>query len=248
MFEKTVLMLASKVNKLPSPRSLVEVSLDEEEIEDIIRSIRSPQISYKLMTWSKFQELQKYQITTKGGFGLLFLSYIVFHCWDRVAWSSLWPAIYKSLEDESALENSLVEEFFIKSSKYPNKNLIECIGQACKEFDLRNAFSHKEEQQYLRNTVLLQIGLLNDYTDIGLWLSGWGVPITVNLLWERESENYSSSFRSGWSALRRFQQGVLSSESLKKELSLNYNALKNQHTTPQPFIFTSHAAACVASR
>ncbi len=32
------------------------------------------------------------------------------------------------------------------------------------------------------------------------------------------------------------------------ECELKYNALKNQHTTPKLFTFTSHAAACVASR
>lgn len=159
--------------------------------------------------------------TKKAFVGLVFLTYVIYKLEPKLSYSSLWKAITSDLEHYSSVTRHFLDSYFI-SEKHPNFFLKESIEYACNLFHLRNNFDAKDEQQYVRNTILLQIGLLNkSFEHLKLWLSNYNLPVIVSELLDVDSQNYSKEFNDGWRVLRRFRDNILSNDQAKNILTQN---------------------------
>lgn len=191
-------------------KSIIELDLnvnDINEIEEIFFHFRG--------------EPGKLSNTKKAFVGLVFLVYVIYKLEPKLSYSSLWKAITNDLEKYSTVTRHFLDSYFT-SQNYPNFFLKESIEYACNLFHLRNNFDAKDEQQYVRNTILLQIGLLNNsFEHLKLWLSNYNLPVTVSELLDVDSQNYSKDFNDGWRALRRFRDNILSNEQVKNILNQN---------------------------
>jgi len=191
-------------------KSIVELETNEsdiDEIEEILFQIRrKPSTLFK---------------REKAFIGLIFLIYVVYKLESKISYSSLWKAITNDLEKYSQITTFFIDTYFT-SRKNPNTFLKESIELACKVFNLRNDFNNRDEHQYIRNTILLQIGLVNkSFNNIKLWLSNYNLPIVILELLDVDSQNYSKEFSEGWRALRRFRDNILSIEQVKNVLNQN---------------------------
>jgi len=193
-----------------SLKSIIEFDLtanDINEIEEVFFHFRG--------------EAGKLTHTKKAFVGLIFLSYVIYKLEPKLSYSSLWKAITSDLEQYSSVTRHFLDSYFI-SQKHPNFFLKESIEYACSLFHLRNNFDAKDEHQYIRNTILLQIGLLNNsFEHLKLWLSNFNLPVIISELLDVDSQNYSKEFNDGWRVLRRFRDNILSNEQAKNILTQN---------------------------
>ena len=191
-------------------KSIIELNLTEEEVNEAEKILFHFREKPKNLPYSK-----------KAFIGLIFLIYVVGKLEQKISYSTLWKIIIKDLEHYSIFTEHFLNSYFI-NYKYPNFYLKEAIELACKEFNLRNDFENRDEHQYLRNTILLQIGLLNKSLDnLKLWLSNYNLPIVISELLDKDSQNYSEKFHEGWRVLRRFRDNILSDEQTKNILNQN---------------------------
>lgn len=191
-------------------KSIIDLDLRENEINEIEK------VFFKLRG-----EPTKLTYTNKAFVGLVFLTYVIYKLEPKLSYSSLWKAIISDLEQYSSVNRYFLDSYFI-SQKHPNFFLKESIEYACNLFHLRNNFDAKDEQQYVRNTILLQIGLLNkSFEHLKLWLSNYNLPVIVSELLDVDSQNYSKEFNDGWRVLRRFRDNILSNEQAKNILTQN---------------------------
>jgi len=198
------------LNNESSFKSIIELDLtanDINEIEELFFHFRG--------------EPGKLSHTKKAFVGLVFLTYVIYKLESKLSYSSLWKAITSDLEHYSSVTRHFLDSYFT-SQNYPNSFLKESIEYACNLFHLRNNFDAKDEQQYVRNTILLQIGLLNKSFDhLKLWLSNYNLPVIVSELLDVDSQNYSKEFNDGWRVLRRFRDNILSIDQAKNILTQN---------------------------
>ena len=191
-------------------KSIIELDLsanDINEVEELFFHFRG--------------EPGKLSQTKKAFVGLVFLTYVIYKLEPKLSYSSLWKAIISDLEHYSSVTRHFLDSYFT-SQNYPNFFLKESIEYACNLFHLRNNFDAKDEQQYVRNTILLQIGLLNKSFDhLKLWLSNYNLPVIVSELLDVDSQNYSKEFNDGWRVLRRFRDNILSNDQAKNILTQN---------------------------
>lgn len=191
-------------------KSIVELELNENDINEI----------EKLLFQFRGQPSKLIEVK-KAFVGLVFLIYVVYKIESKLSYSSIWKVITHDLEQYSKVTTYFLESYF-NSQNYPNYFLKEAIEYACNTFNLRNNFDAKDEQQYIRNTILLQIGLLNKSFDhLKLWLSNINLPVIVSELLNVDSQNYSKEFNDAWRVLRRFRDNILTSDQAKSILSQN---------------------------
>jgi len=193
-----------------SLKSIIELNLnasDVREIEEIFFHFRG--------------QPGKLSSTKKAFVGLIFLVYVIYKIEPELSYSSLWGPIVEEIEKYSKVTRHFLSSYFTNQN-YPNFFLKESIEYACSLFHFRNNFDAKDEQQYIRNTILLQIGLLNKSLDhLKLWLSNYNLPVTVSELLDVDSQNYSKEFSDGWRVLRRYRDNILSSDQAKNILTQN---------------------------
>lgn len=202
--------ILSFFNNDTSFKSIIELDLKEYEISEIKRFFLDFRGKPNKFTYEK-----------KAFIGLLFLIYVAYDVKSKISYSVIWKEIIKELQQYSKITTHFLDSYFT-SNNYPNYFLKESIEYACKIFNLRNDFDSRDEHQYLRNTVLLQIGLLNKSLDnLKLWLSNYNLPIVVSELLDKDSNNYSREFHDGWRVLRRFRDNILSNTQAKYFLNQN---------------------------
>ncbi|MDD2949158.1 MAG: hypothetical protein PHU29_00070 [Sulfuricurvum sp.] len=203
------LKLVESIFVSKSTISLIELDVNAntlEEIENILFGFREHP--------SRQSPIQKAFI------GLIFLLYVVFKLKDKFH-QAIWKAIVDDLKIYHSVTTFFLETYFM-AEKHPNYYLKEAIDLACKTFNLRNDFVNKDEHQYLRNTILLQIGIPNEgFENLKMWLSNYKIPIVLTDLLDQESENYSNEFHEGWRAIRRYRDNVVTPEQLKSILKTN---------------------------
>jgi len=191
-------------------KSIIELNLNENDINEI-----------ENLLFHFREEPKKLSQVKKAFVGLIFLTYVIYKLESKISYSSIWKAITKDLEQYSTVTRYFLDSYFTNKN-YPNFFLKESIELACKMFNLRNDFDNRDEHQYLRNTILLQIGLVNNsFEYLKLWLSNYNLPVIVSELLDVDSQNYSKEFNSGWRALRRFRDNILSNEQAKNILNQN---------------------------
>lgn len=203
------LKLVESIFKNESTLSLIELDVNAntlEEIENILFTFREhPAIQSPMQ---------------KAFTGLIFLVYVVFKLKDKFH-QAIWKTIIDDLKIYNAVTTFFLENYFM-AEKHPNYYLKEAIDLACKTFNLRNDFVNKDEHQYLRNTILLQVGIVNEgFENLNMWLSNYKIPIVVTDLLDQESANYSNEFHEAWRGLRRFRDNVLAPDQLKSLLGAN---------------------------
>ncbi|SFP17856.1 hypothetical protein [Hydrogenimonas thermophila] len=191
-------------------KSIIELNLSENDIdfiEEILFHFR--------------ERPEKLSQNRKAFVGLIFLIYVTYRLKHKLSYSSLWNIIIEDLEKYARTTTFFLDTYFI-SRKNPNNFLKESIELATKEFNLRNDFENRDEHQYLRNTILLQIGLLNNSIDnLKLWLSNYNLLIVISELLNVDSLNFSKEFSDGWRVLRRYRDNILSKEQVKNILNQN---------------------------
>lgn len=191
-------------------KSIIELNLSEDEVKEV------ENIFFQLRCDPK-----RLNCTEKAFVGLLFLIYVVYGLEVELDYSMLWRKIVKDLERYSTVTKHFHNSYFT-SQNQPNSFLKESLKFACTLFRFRNNYENKDEQQYIRNTILLQIGLLNNSLDhLKLWLSNYSLPVIVSELLDVNSENYSKEFSDGWRVLRRYRDNILSNEKAKNILTQN---------------------------
>jgi len=208
--KSTITKIVSFLTNDTSFKSIIELDLtvnDINEIEEVFFHFR--------------EEPGKLTHTRKAFVGLVFLTYVIYKLEPKLSYSSLWKAIISDLEQYSSVTRHFLDSYFI-SQKHPNFFLKESIEYACSLFHLRNDFAAKDEHHYIRNTILLHIGLLNNSLGhLKLWLSNFNLPIVISELLDVDSQNYSKEFNDGWRVLRRFRDNILSNEQAKNILNQN---------------------------
>lgn len=198
------------LNNKSSFKSIIELDLTTNDINEIEK------------LYFHFRGEPGKLISHKKAFiGLVFLTYVIYKLEPKLSYSSLWKAIISDLEHYSSVTRHFLDSYFT-SKNDPNFFLKESIEYACNLFHLRNNFDAKDEQQYIRNTILLQIGLLNKSFDhLKLWLSNYNLPVIVSELLDVDSQNYSKEFNDGWRVLRRLRDNILSNNQAKNILTQN---------------------------
>ena len=206
----TITKILSFFTNDASFKSIIELNLtanDINEIEEVFFHFRG--------------EHEKLSQTKKAFIGLVFLIYVIYKLESNISYSSIWKVITKDLEQYSTVTRYFLDSYFT-SQNNPNFFLKESIEFTCNAFNLRNDFENRDEHQYIRNTVLLQIGLVNKSLDnLKLWLSNYNLPIVISELLDVDSQNYSKEFNKGWRVLRRFRDNILSNEQAKNILNQN---------------------------
>ncbi len=207
----TIIELLDDLFRLKDKKSIIEISLDKEMIDDI-----------QTILFSSYSNFHKSNQIEKAFIGLLFLIFTINTAKKELSYSSLWKRVVNHLQKYNELSKSIVDYFFIRE-QYPKANLVEAIEYACIVFNLRNNFDGRDdEQHYIRNTILLQIGLVNrSLNNLKLWLSNYNLPVVVSELLDKEEENYSKEFSDGWRALRRYRDNIISDIKLKSILEQN---------------------------
>lgn len=190
--------------------SIIETALDENTID---------QLQTLLFSFKNFNKLTQIE---KAFIGLTFLIFIVYNLKEEISYSLIWQTIINHLKAYNEQSEDVVKNFFMREQS-PKPHLVEAIEYACKVFHLRDNFNGRDsEQHYIRNTILLQVGLVNKSLDnLKLWLSNYNQPIVVSQLLDKEEENYSKEFSEGWRALRRYRDNIISDIKLKSLLEKN---------------------------
>ncbi len=207
---KTITRILDYFTQDTKLKSIVELELHEEEINEIEEIL------------FHFRGEPGKQIQIKKAFiGLIFLTHVIYKLEPQLSYSSIWKIITDDLSKYSTITTFFLDSYFI-GGKNPNFFLKEAIEYACHVFHLRNNFDSKDEQQYIRNTILLQIGLLNNSLHhLKLWLSNYNLPVIIAELLDSDSENYSKVFNEGWRVLRRYRDNILTIDHAKALLSQN---------------------------
>jgi len=206
-FDILVLEIASRLSDISEyKKSIIQADLEDlkENIEDEIFKLRIAEHNYKSNVYEK---LFKHNIEIREAIGLLFLAHVTYNLRNDLTYAAIWPAIVENLKQYSRTTTFFMDHYI--HADHANTFLVECIGKACERFDLRNAFEHAEDEHYIRNTILLQIGLLNRFTNLNTWLSGYLNQITIRTLLNKEVEDFSKSFSQGWRVLRKYRDHII---------------------------------------
>ncbi|MDQ7060923.1 MAG: hypothetical protein Q9M43_07180 [Sulfurimonas sp.] len=208
--EELILTISSKLDDVSGyKKSIVEADLSSlsAEIEEGIFKLRISENNYQGQDFPQLKE-QKIQVTE--AIGLLFLSYLTYSLRTKFTYGTTWPIVSEDLMKYEKLTTFFKDKYFI--NKHPNPFLVICISKACERFSLRNVFNHKADEHYIRNTILLQMGMLNRFKRLNEWLSYSSFnQITLRSLLNKEDENFSNSFSQGWRVLRRYRDNIIDS-------------------------------------
>jgi len=219
-FEDLILKIADRLELVSGyKKSIIESELEDfsDDFENAIFQLRIAEHNYDNQI---FPKLQKQHIHITEAIGLLFLSYLTYKLRKKFTYGSMWPIISTDLEKYEKINTYFKDNYLFNN--HPNPFLTKCIDKACQRFQLRNAFDHRDDEQYIRNTILLQMGLLNKFTKLNQWLSySTFNQITLKALLNKESDNYSNSFAQGWRVLRRFRDHLIDTTTAKALLKQN---------------------------
>lgn len=219
-FEELILAISSRLDDVSRyKKSIVEADLGSlsDDIEECIFKLRISENNYKKQ---KFHKLKDQNIQTSEAIGLLFLSYLTYSLRTKFTYRTMWPIVSEDLMKYDRLTTFFYDNYLL--SDYPSPFLVTCIRKACERFSLRNSFDHQADEHYIRNTILLQIGILNRFTKLNEWLSYSSLnQTTLRVLLNKENDNFSSTFSQGWRALRRFRDHIIDNSTASALLKQN---------------------------
>ena len=219
-FEELILAISSELDDVSGQKkSIVEADLGnlEDDIEEGVFKLRISENNYQRQ---EYPGLNKQKIQTTEAIGLLFLSYLTCTLRTKFTYGAMWPVVSEDLKKYEKLTTFFHDKYLL--NRHPNPFLVTCISKACERFSLRNAFDHQVDEHYIRNTVLLQMGILNRFTKLNEWLSYSSFnQITLRVLLNKENDNFSNSFAQGWRVLRRYRDHIIDSSAANSLLKQN---------------------------
>jgi len=217
MFQKLVVNIVEKLDSLiENKKSIIELDIEalKEKIQETLFTIDFDQDT---INDKDFTQLKELNITNKQALGLFFLTYTT-TLREELLYGCLWVSGIADalMDDEYENDKFFIENYFIDDSK-PNTYLNEAIQEAIIRFNLRDG--HDEETP--SDTVLLHMGILNRFQNLNLWLTSTSKQSTVKELTNRASENFSTTFNTGWKILQRYSQSLLNKQETIKFLKQN---------------------------
>jgi len=218
MFQETIVEIIQRVEKLiQKKRSIIEFDIYDikEEIQTTLFSINFTQANINDKDTLNLEALKSLNVTPKEALGLFFLTFIT-TLRSELSYNSLWVGIEDALLEFEEDNNTFFAEHYFEDGE-PNIYLNEAIVDALKRFDLRDGYDNEKPT----DTILLQMGILKRAPHINYWLTSKSKNSIVNELTNRTSENFSSTFNSGWKMLQRYRQGIVSKKQAMELLQHN---------------------------
>ena len=205
MFQETIVEIIQRVNSLEhNKKSITELDIKDikDEIQETLFAINfTPQNIEE----QEFNTIQKLDVSNKEALGLLFLTFVT-TLKNELSYNSLWVGIIDALLEFEEDDNTFfVDNYCIDESEL-GSYLNEAIIAAIIKFNLRDGYDNEKPT----DTILLQMGLLNRFTNINYWLSANSKNSIIENLINRTNPNYSKSFHRGWKVLQRYSQSLLS--------------------------------------
>lgn len=219
-FEKLISHISSRLDNMPgNKKSIIQADLGDisDDIEDVLFKLKVSEDNYHHKV---FPDLKENNIRIKEAVGLLFLSYITYKVRNKFTYGKMWSIIADDLVKYEFINTFFKDKYLLNG--HPNQFLISCIKESCDRFNLRNAFDKQADEHYIRNTILLQMGILNRFTKLNEWLSYSSFnQTTIRVLLNKEDENFSNSFSQGWRVLRRYRDHIIDNSTASSLLKQN---------------------------
>jgi len=209
MFREAIIEIIKRVENLTQEkRSIIELDLRDikEEIQETLFNIDFTQDEIENEEITNIEEIKKLEITPKEALGLFFLCFIN-TLRDELSYNSFWVGIEDALLEFEEEENTFFVDNYFDDNE-PNIYLNEAIIEAIKKFDLRDGYDNGKPT----DTLLLQMGVLKRCDNLNYWLTATSKNSIVADLTNRSSENFSSTFLSGWKTIQRYSVRLLSKD------------------------------------
>jgi len=216
MFQETIVEIIQRVNSLEQNKKSI-AQLDIQDIKDEIQeTLFAINFTPQNIEEQEFATLQKLEVTPTEALGLFFLTFVT-TLKNELSYNSLWVGIIDALLEFEEDDNTFfVDNYCIDESEL-GSYLNQAIIAAIVKFNLRDGYDNDQPT----DTILLQMGLLNRFTNINYWLSANSKNSTIENLTNRTHQNYSKSFHSGWKVLQRYSQSLLCKKETLQFLKLN---------------------------
>lgn len=216
MFQKTIVEIIQRVENLTQKkRSIIELDITDikEEIQETLYNIDFTQDTIEDVD---LEEVTSLGITAKEALGLFFLTFVT-TLQNELSYNSFWVGIADALLEFEEDDNTFfIENYFIDDNE-PDEYLSEAIQEALIRFNLRDGYDDEKPT----NTMLLQMGILNRFTNLNYWLTSTSKNTTIQDLTNRTSENFSDTFFAGWKAIQRYSQSLISRDKTVSLLKQN---------------------------
>lgn len=216
MFQETIIEIIKRVENLKQEKKSI-VELDIIDIQNTIQeTLFKIDFTQDTIDDIDFKDIKSLNVTTKEAFGLFFLSFITTLRYE-LSYYGLWLNIANCLtEFEEEKNRFFIDNYFIDNS-YPGIYLSDAIKDAIARFHLREA----QESAESTDTILLQMGILNNFINLNYWLTATSRNPIIENLTDRTSENFSNTFFSGWKVIQRYSQNIISKKDAFEFLKQN---------------------------
>jgi hypothetical protein len=217
MFQQTILELIKRVENLSQKnKSIIELDLTDikEQIQETLFKIDFTPDTIENLDQ---EEIKEYNVNHKEALGLFFFAYISTLRFE-LSYKSLWIDIIDILldDEEDDYNSFFIDNYFIDENE-PSEYLLEAMDEAIVRFGLRRGY----DKESLIDTILLQLGLLKRLNNLNYWLCGKSKSPIINELTNRSSDNFSSTFNSGYKLLQKYSQNQISKEEVVSLLKQN---------------------------
>ena len=215
MFQNTLVEIIKRVEKLTqNKKSIIEIDITDikEEIHEALFHINFTEGTIENQN---FEELESLKVTSKEALGLCFLSFVI-TIRRELSYNSLWVRIADALM-ENEENNTFFIDNYMDNETDPTLYLSEAIAAAIQRFNLRDGYDTSKPT----DTILLQMGILKNITNLSYWLTSKSKNSIVEILTDRTNENFSDTFFSGWKILQRYSNSLISREQSIKFLEHN---------------------------
>ena len=207
MFHEAIIEIIKRVESLTQDKkSIIELDIRDikEEIQETLFNIDFNEDAIENEEIENIEDITKLGVTAKEAFGLFFLTFVN-TLRDELSYNSFWVGIEDALLEFEEEDNTFFVDNYFDDNE-PDTYLNEAIIDAIKKFNLRDGYDNGKPT----DTILLQMGILRRSTNLNYWLTSTSKNSIVEQLTNRTSENFSSTFLSGWKVIQRYSQRILS--------------------------------------
>lgn len=218
MFHETIIEIIKRIENLTQEKkSIIELDIKDikEEIQETLFNIDFTDDAIKKEEIENIEEIKSLGVTAKEAFGLFFLTFLN-TLRGELSYNSFWVGIEDALLEFEEEDNTFFVDNYFDDNE-PDVYLNEAILDAVKKFNLRDGYDNGKPT----DTILLQMGILRRCTNLNYWLTATSKNSIVEDLTNRTSENFSSTFLSGWKVLQRYSQRILTKKEAISLLSQN---------------------------
>ena len=214
MFQNTIIEIIKRIENLTqNKRSIIELDIKDikEKIQETLFQIDFTEDTIE----EKLENIKELDVTAKEAFGLFFLTFVT-TLRRELSYNSFWVGIEDGLLEFEEDDNTFFVDNYFDDGE-PDTYLNEAIIASIARFNLRDGYDNGKPT----DTIFLQMGILNRFTNINYWLTSTSKNSIIEDLTNRTSENFSNTFFSGWKVLQRYSQRLLSRDNTIKMLKQN---------------------------